>query len=635
MRAFVRPALCCLLLVAAGCGPGEQRPVTFEVPRGGFPDFLDTPWPSDLLRRDVDGAPGLDLRAFPNPFNSSALDDYVEIIQHAPGFSTSGTLYFHVEGGVDPASLPASARASVADDATLFLVELTHPERRVPLTWRYYEEGTSFLPPGTVAVAPLLGAIVRGPAALVVTSGARHASGLPLGPSADLRALMTCAPLEGVDPQPDCARYQGLAEALGRGVDELALLQVFTPYDATSALEKAFFALRAAPPPVVRDVQLTSRGEYIYDVYEGVVELAQFQAGTPPFSGYDGESGGFVLDDDGAPVIQRIEDVRFVLTVPTGAIPEAGWPLAINGHGTGGSLYTGIGEGPTAEAHQLASAGWASISISEPLHRTRAGFVEGEEEINTFNFLNPLAGRDNWRQSALEKVQLVSLAGALSFSPVLTGGVPVRFDASKVGYFGHSQGGITGALFVGVEDRIQGAFLSGAGAGFSISLVEKTEPVNIGEVLKTFLLMPADEPMDELHPVLALMQTWIEPSEPLNYGALWRHRADRRTPHLVATSGLRDQYTPPSTHAGLAGAFGLPIVGQVADELEVLALQGVVPMPAGVSGNLRSDRGEPLTAGLLQYPDDGHFAVYYNRDAQDAFRGFFETLKDGVPVAGP
>ena len=126
--------------------------------------------------------------------------------------------------------------------------------------------------------------------------------------------------------------------------------------------------------------------------------------------------------------------------------------------------------------------------------------------------------------------------------------------------------------------------------------------------------------VDRFHPVPNLLQIFIEPSEPLNYGRLWRERRDLPTPHLVATSGLLDPYTPKRTHWGLAGAFGLPVVEPAAEEVEILRLLDVDPSAGPAVGNLSSGGDQPLTAGLLQYADDGHFAVFSNPDAQEAYR---------------
>src|SRR5262249_20058756 len=149
----------------------------------------------------------------------------------------------------------------------------------------------------------------------------------------------------------------------------------------------------------------------------------------------------------------------------------------------------------------------------------------------------------------------------------------------------HSQGGIAGALFVAVETRINGAFLSGAGAGFSASLVEKVDPVKIADVLKTVLLMPDTETVDRLHPVLTLLQTFVDPADPINYGDLWRLRTGR-VPDLVMTSGLKDTFTPPRCHGALAAAYGLPLVAPVSADVPVLDLLGLKTAPATLQDNL-------------------------------------------------
>lgn len=624
------PVLVVALLVVSACEvPLEPVAVTMRVPDGTRQAFLETPWPSDLLRRPEGG---LDLTAFPNPQNVQTLEEYLELFQTAPGYASSGALYFHVEGGVDPASLPESPAASMQDDASMFLVELANPERRIPIEHRVYPAATAFLRAGSVAVLPLLGAVVRGPAALVVTSDVKHVSGAPLGPSEDMRALLSCKALD-VEPAPDCRPYQVLLARLGLLPDDVALVQMFTPWDATRELQAAFDWLLEQEPPAVKGIVKSDEEHAEFIVYEGVVELQQFQRGTPPYRNFDGASGGFVVGEDGVPVAQRTEDVPFVLTVPKGQPPTDGWPVVVYGHGTGGDLRTGVGDGARFEAHQLARAGCAMLATSEPLHRGRAGFEEGSEEIGTFNFLNPLAGRDNWRQSALEKAQLVHSVVNLGIPAAVSGFKNVPFDEERVSYFGHSQGGIVGAIFVGVEHRIDGAFLSGAGAGFAPSLIEKTEPVSLEQVVRTLLSLPDDEVVDRFHPVPNLLQIWIEPSEPLNYGRLWRERSERPTPHLVATSGLLDPFTPKRTHWGLAGAFALPLVTPVSEPVEIIDLLGVGQAEGPARGNLVDGQGRRLTAGMLQYPNDGHFAVFSNPDAQEAYRLFFETLASGAPTA--
>ena len=623
-RATPRPGflMASLVLGTLACTP--KVPVDFMVPRDPLTeDFLDTPWPSDLLR-SADG--GLDLLRFPNPYASGALEDVLRLIQTNPGYAASGTLYFHVDGGVDESSLPADPAATLAADASMFLVE-ADTLARIPIEWQHFAEGSSFLPAGSVAVQPLLGAYPRGPFALVVTSAARAKSGAALGPAPELLALMRCEPIEGLATPPDCAPYAAIAAALGKAPDDLALVQRVTPADARSGLVAAAQVARQFTPEVTfqakRDVGLTDS----YAVYDGTLTLAQLQAGTAPYDALDGTSGGFVIGADGLPALQRVEEVPFVLTVPRRDMPSAGYCVVIYAHGTGGDLESGLGY----EAEIITDAGCAMLAISEPLHATRAGYRAGQEEILTFNFFNPVAGRDNWRQSAIEKVQLVNAVADLAIAPELSGAdAPITFNTARVSYLGHSQGGITGALFLAVEDRILGAFLSGAGAGFQASLVEKTEPQDISAVLRMVLLMPEDERVDRFHPVIALLQTWVDPADPINVGDLWRHRHGV-VPHLVISSGLEDTFTPPRCHGALAASWGVPVAEPVAVSIPVLELLGIEPGPVTLEGNLESADGAPLTAGVLQYPEDGHFAIFNNPDAREAVRRFLTTVQDGVP----
>ncbi|MCC7073438.1 MAG: hypothetical protein IT383_19155 [Deltaproteobacteria bacterium] len=618
----VRTLIACMaLLVGLGCV--ERTPIDFLVPREPLgEDFLDTPWPSDLLRTPEGG---LDLLRFPNPYGAMALEDVLRLMASTQGTAASSTLYFHVDGGVDVATLPADPAASLAEDASMFLLEVD-TLARVPIEWQYYAEASSFLPAGTVAVQPLLGAFPRNRYALVVTSAARAAAGAPLGAAPDLAALLRCEPIEGLAAPPDCAPYGALASALALSLDDVALVQLVTPLDARTPLVAGGATARGFGPQAVVTGKREDNVDDPYVIYDGVVTLAQFQAGTPPFDDLDGTTGGFVFDESGAAVVQRTEDVAFVLTVPKRDQPVGGYCVVVYGHGTGGDLESGVGD----ESTLAADAGCALLAVSEPLHRTRAGYRAGQEDMLTFNFFNPVAGRDNWLQSAMEKVQLVTVVSSLSVPGEVSGGAPLSFDAASVSYLGHSQGGIAGALFLAVEDRITGAFLSGAGAGFQASLVEKTDPVEIATVLRTVLSMPDDDAVDRFHPVIALLQTLVDPADPLNVGDLWRYRSGA-VPHLVVSSGLKDTYTPPRCHGALAAAFGLPVAEPISVPVPVLELVGIEAGPLTLEGNLSTVDGAPLTGGVLQYPEDGHFAIYRNADAANAVRRFLTTLQSGVP----
>ena len=189
--------------------------------------------------------------------------------------------------------------------------------------------------------------------------------------------------------------------------------------------------------------------------------------------------------------------------------------------------------------------GCAAISISQPLHRTRAGFRDGAVELLTFNFLNPPAGTGNWRQSALESVALLhSLASFEVPANVSATGRVIRLRGDARLFFGHSQGGITGAIMAGVEPQLDVAVLSGAGGGFGESNLDKTDPVVIREIIRLLINLPAQEPLDEFHPIIALLQLLADVLEPLNAARRY-YAPERKPPNMLIYSGLLDTFTPP------------------------------------------------------------------------------------------
>jgi len=64
-----------------------------------------------------------------------------------------------------------------------------------------------------------------------------------------------------------------------------------------------------------------------------------------------------------------------------------------------------------------------------------------------------------------------------------------------------------------------------------------------------------------------------------------------------------------------------------------LQILGIADVGDVVDGDLRTDDDEPLTAAMVQYPADGHFAVFENATAMAVFTDFFASLvRDGVPI---
>lgn len=293
--------------------------------------------------------------------------------------------------------------------------------------------------------------------------------------------------------------------------------------------------------------------------------------------------------------------MRFALTVPAGPVPDAGWPITIYSHGTGGSYISFLSD---QTAGLLAREGIAVISTDQVLHGPRN--PSGNPELDFFNFGNAYSARDNALQGVADAFSQLRLAQGMSISE---GGRTHTFDPAKVYFFGHSQGGLTGPGFVAFEPSLTGAVLSGTAGLLYVNLLHKTNPLDIPALVQTFL---RDEPVDENNPGLALLQMWVERSDPINYAPLMVRKpvAGIMPRNIFQTEGFTDTYSPNPGIEAFATALGgnilmlrntKPIVG--------LTLRGRDILAAPVTNNLNG-----VTAALGQYNQqpgsDGHFVVF-------------------------
>jgi hypothetical protein len=648
--ATYRVAAAVFLALLAGCTPETTHPdppevvSRFTVPTGPYGrQFLDVPWPCDVDVA-VDGTRNMD--AFPNPSDAAMLEEYRLYVATGRGWSLNGAIFLGFGGPLDPATLPANPSETLLSGSPVQLLDVdpASPEQgtRYPLRLRWYAQATDALPAHALVALPVLGFPLRPGTtyALVVTRPVTGARGGRVDPSPDLAALLSVGSPQDARLTRAHQAFQPLrsrAAALGITLAEVVHATVFTTVDPWPQMDAARGRVVAgAPYPVSAWTRPADHATHTgYDVYEGLVTLPQFQAGTPPFTTFDGVLGGFVSDQGGVPTVQRQEALKFALTVPRGPAPAGGWPLVVMAHGTGGDYRTGIGDRYGDEAAWLTRAGCAGVMISQPLHRTRQGYREGTEELATFNFLNPRAGTDNWRQSALESVALLhSLDSFTVPAEVSATGAPIPFKTGSKLFFGHSQGGLTGAIMAGVAEGLHLAVFSGAGGGFAESLLEKKEPNDIAALLKVVLGLPEETVLDEFHPVLSLVQLVGEGVEPLNAARRFFSHGREAAPHLLVLSGLVDQYTPPRTHGPLAAAAGIPLLAPRYQEVEALTLRGLDVVTPPVSLNVLLEGDRRSTSVLAQFPNSDHFAVYSNPSATDLVQGFVESyVTTGVATA--
>ena len=123
------------------------------------------------------------------------------------------------------------------------------------------------------------------------------------------------------------------------------------------------------------------------------------------------------------------------------------------------------------------------------------------------------------------------------------------------------------------------------------------------------------------HPVLALVQTFAEPADPISYARLLATPPGGQR-SVMLTEGLLDPYTAADASEALGAAAGYDIGGTAAHESAAFVARGlaVQPLPFGVL---------PGRGVLLQYPDQGHFAILDSALARCRWIGFLDVAAHG------
>ena len=601
------------------------EPSTLDTPDGAF---FDLPYPS-MVRTDADGRP--DLTGFPR--RRGLLAQAIDIVEHErAGFSVLSAVYFRFDGPIDESLLPAP-EASAAETSLVTLIDIdpTSPElgTRLPVAVTFYGDGTSIRASNTLVVRAIPGVQMRPGThyAAVVRTGLTNVDGRAIVPSPTFEALKQS---EG-DPRL-VAEYGPLFDSLdAAGIPraEVLVASDFVTNDPAHELDAMREAVEAVDLPTVTGWGVDDlRTEYTS--YRGTIDTLDFMGDAAPFANF-GE-GEIQFDADGKPIGGVMRPVHVNVSVPMGTPPPDGWPLVLYGHGSGGDDRTHLGS--NGEAIALAADGIAVIGFEAALHGDRTPVpVDAENLVLT----NAVAGREVLRQTTSDAMLLLRVAAAGGFDlpeTAVAGGV--HFDTRKLLYMGHSQGAQEGALLVAVEPDLDAAFLSEAGGGGLITIMDRnfgTQPVACAIALA--LGVPCSE-VNEDHPALACaIQPLLEPADPLAFARrYYRESITRTVPlNLGMTEGTNDTYTPPRAIEALVASAGIPRVGpEVRDSLGFV-LAGVPTIADPAQGNLSTPDGN-VTAGVYQWAGASHFAIYEVPAARDYFTRFLRTAVTGTPVLG-
>jgi pimeloyl-ACP methyl ester carboxylesterase len=206
----------------------------------------------------------------------------------------------------------------------------------------------------------------------------------------------------------------------------------------------------------------------------------------------------------------------------------------------------------------------------------------------------------------------------------------ITFDPDRVMFFGHSQGSETSPGFIAYEPQVKGAVLSGAGGVLYLSLLLKTQPVDLTQLVTALV---RDDPVDEDNPTLALAQMWIERADPANYGRYFVREpqlgpdgTQMTARNIFQSEGFVDTYAPnPGIEAFATAIGGNEVVTANEKDIDGLTLRGNTSLAPPISNNLNGK-----TAVLAQYNmaagSDGHFVVFEIPAAEQQSAEFLGTL---------
>ncbi len=648
------------------CEPSSTGTVRayFEVPGVQSPagqegDFFRLPFPNDV--RIVNGK--LDLTGFPTPgpdyLGFDPLQPYIDALSKESAWGTYETVTFRFSGPIDFATFSDEPNKKYA----INWVDIT------PGTPEYGNGGGAYWiydpNPGHYVCQNAIS--IRRPQGVPLMPGRKYAvyittmgldqNGKPIERSPHLTAVLANA--SPSDPKLLAAHttFKPFRDFLAdKLIDPSTIMNatVITTGPVRDTMQQLADAVEAAPLPTAKswvkcDAGVTSPCPQAeddracgdgsspdYDEYHALVTLPIFQQGTAPYE----KTGGDIVTS--APV--RNEDVCMSITIPKGvSMPASGWPLVVFAHGTGGSFRSHVRPEVAGELAKSASP-TAVLGFDQVQHGPRRGASTASPNNLFFNFENPSAARGNPLQGAADQLAVARFAAALDATAADTGGDAIKIDPAGIAFYGHSQGSTHGSLALPYSDIYKATVLSGNGASLIQALLNKTQPVNIAGALP-FVLADFDSNGDlydgDAHPALSILQQWIDPADPVNYGAIMALTplTGHTSKHVFQTYGTGDHYSPAATLATYTLAAGLELATADASVTSTEPIGKLKPVGLPLAGNI-SIGGTPFTLGVREYSgsaaSDGHFVAFDVPSATSDVVRFLSMGASGqTPQVGP
>jgi hypothetical protein len=630
------------VLVAAGCTPTTTPSVpkipTVYMLTSRTKGFFSLPWPNDVRktstgRLDVSGMPGVAL----DPLSGDPLPKVPLLPQAVANagaavtdFGTNSAVYFQTSVALDPASLPTPAQ-STQPGASVALLDLDAGAIPAPIVLDFRAIGDKFRPDNTLSILPYPGhPLAPGHRyAAVVFDTVTTSTGAPLQPAPLLAQLdqpwssstgAKEATWLALRAQRDEVR--SAVSDIGRDPSDLVGFTVYRTQAVgsdTAALAATVAELPTPPMTVTeqRPCETDSRASGTQTSYiRGTISMPSFQTGTYPYL----LSGGTLAIDQTTHrgIVQRFRPVAFTARVPCGTPPAAGWPIAAFIDGTGGD------EDIDSSRPPFDRAGWLVGEIApgmagagDPLLEAFGMDAEMQTELLFYNVLNSGAGRGNSVQQAADHLSLLRALEAWTLDGAALGSpVPVTTNDDVQLISGQSQGAATLPLVADMDPRVDGVLSAAGGAGIYHSVAHGLSRRTL------FSLLSGDvAAMDELNPLMQLLQMVVEETDGSNYSA---SDAD-----FLNLSGVADACVSIESTRHLDRALGLTVLNRQAPDVlygEPSLEPVVAPMP------YTPPAGRPLRADVET--NGTHWNGYESATAT-LRNGFVTAIRDGQTPTVP
>jgi hypothetical protein len=666
---------------AQACTPSTCTEVLMDFTGGST--FFDSPFPSDA-RLTSAGLP--DLSGFPNNPPVALATSVLALAQNGPrAFGTTSSIYFRFTSAVSSESAATlyDPHPSLSSDATVFIIDVDPGSpalgKRSAARGLFLANAGPFGASNLFAVLPYQGVPLL-PAtryAAVILTTLLDSHGRPLGVAPAMALLAQGEKPEGMSAAAFSEYQDGLTALKQASVDvsTIAGMTVFTTDTPTADYEKVKNAMLALPVPQISGPWVPYEVFPSYCVYQSTIPMPEYQGGVAPYST---AGGGWVFDSSGNPVLQGYQQANIVVTIPRTTMPTAGYPLTVmsrTGAGgnrplvdrgtqaTNGGPPIVAGSGP---AMYYAAAGFAGMSIDGPLGGLRNPTdpdTANNEDYTVFNVANPVALRDNVRQSAAELSLAASIASSLTLNVTACPGAntpeggPARFDAGTLAIMSHSMGSTISPLTLAFEPRYRAAILSGAGGSWIENIVYKLDPLPLQPILSDLLgISPGSGyTLGEGDPLVNMFQWAAESADaPVYDSRTIHHPVDAPAHNVLKVQGIIDHYILPPICNATTLSLGLDLAGPELDSTTpglasytpldaVIDLSGrkLITLPA--AGNVTTVDGGLVTAIVTQHPsdgiEDGHEVIFQTDPPKHEYMCFLLSLAAGqtplIPADAP